>query len=117
MHKVKVGTTSLLCLTTSVLSLILPNFMIKLELVIGMSHENISVKFQKLQICPSCSVCVYLFLLCLTRLKLSVSKSACCIQSCIFKNQNKIQKNQNKIQNWGQICNQNLQPKCSRDFL
>ena len=31
---------------------------------------------------------------CITRLKLSVSQSAYCIQSCIFENQN-------KIQNWG----------------
>ena len=48
------------------------------------------------------------FQLCLTRLKLSVSKSAGCIQSCIFWKSK-------QIQNWGQICNKNLQPKCSRD--
>ena len=68
-----------------------------IEPVIKMSHENISVKFQKLQICPSCSVCVYSFLPCLAR-EFSVSKSVCCIQSCIFKIKKKNSKNQNKFE-------------------
>ena len=59
----------------------------KLEPVIRMSHENISVIFQKLQICPSSSVFVYL------SHKAQVECQPRCLLHSVmqFQNQNKFQ--------------------------
>ena len=54
-----------------------------IKILVFTQNVNISVNFQKLQICLNYYAYVFIFLY-LTRLKLSVSQSACCIQLCGF---------------------------------
>ena len=74
----------------------------KVEPVIRMSHENISVIFQKLQICPSSSVFVYL------SHKAQVECQLICLLHPVMHFQN-----QNKIQNSGA----NLQKKSATEMF
>ena len=62
-----------------------------LEPVIRMSHENISVIFQKLQICPNYAVYVYIFLF-VSHTAQVECQPLCLLHSVMqFQNQNKFQ--------------------------